>query len=195
MVILISMSSLRPHHSTRQYGETDSIAPNDVQILTPLVSGLTPEIVFWQTPGLEVSRTAKSSTFFCGSAHLFRRLLHKLSAVVIHNYLRLIDSTIIAICKVNGGQTSLELVSETSMRSVKRIKMVHQVGRLVELNYTTLVLNHHSGKNSSLCLYMVAARKIFGFYLPSHSLQLFILMRCLSWTFSLSGPELYGMVG
>ncbi len=52
----------------------DSIAPNDVQILMPLVSGLTAEIVFWHTLGLE-SRgrrmpplRTRSSTLFSAEA-------------------------------------------------------------------------------------------------------------------------------
>jgi hypothetical protein len=64
----------------------DSIAPNEVQILMPLVSGLTARETFGKTLGLEVSRTQDAAfagkveyPFFCGSAHLFRHLLHKLS--------------------------------------------------------------------------------------------------------------------
>jgi hypothetical protein len=44
----------------------DSSAPNEVQILMPLVSGLTAEIVFWHTLGLEVSRTQDAA--FAGKA-------------------------------------------------------------------------------------------------------------------------------
>jgi hypothetical protein len=66
----------------------DSIAPNEVQILMPLVSGLTAEIVFGADLGLEVSRTQNTSfmgeieyPYFGGSAHLFRCLLHDQTSV------------------------------------------------------------------------------------------------------------------